>query len=168
MILTEGEVAAIRRQAEAEYPAECCGVLLLREGAAPDRLLYPCRNIQDAKHREDPARFPAEARHAYYMHPDDILAFTRKADAEGYAVAAIYHSHVDVGAYFSPTDRRNALVAGQPAYPDVTYVVVAVDRGHAGEMRAFRWEPSAADFVEVPMGAEVHASDCPEKAVDSR
>ena len=32
-------------------------------------------------------------------------------------MATIYHSHIDAGAYFSETDKRNALVNGEPAYP---------------------------------------------------
>lgn len=151
MILTDAELEAIQKQAEAEYPAECCGVVLEREGSAPDRVVYPCRNVQDAWHARDPERFPRDARTAYHIDPQDILAFTRLADDEGYAVSVIYHSHVDVGAYFSETDRRDALLGDQPAYPGATYVVVAVNNGRAGEARAFRWEPAAGGFVEMPM-----------------
>ena len=158
-MLTDAELAAIRRQAEAEYPAECCGVVLVRGEPAPDRVLYPCRNVQDALHARDPEQYPSDARTAYHMDPHDILAFTRRADEASYAVSVIYHSHVDVGAYFSPTDRRNALIGDQPAYPGATYVVVAVDHGRAGEARAFRWEPTAGDFVEVPMTREARASE---------
>ena len=150
MLLTEAELAAIRTHAEADYPAECCGVILVRGGDEAGRELYRCRNIQNAKHTEDPARFPSDARRAYYMDPRDIQAFTRK-DAEGYRVHVIYHSHVDVGAYFSETDRRNALLGGEPAYPGATYVVVGVRGGRADDARAFRWEPARRDFAEVPL-----------------
>ena len=44
-------------------------------------------------------------------------------------MAVIYHSHVDAGAYFSETDRRQALVGGEPAYPGAVYVVTSVVRG---------------------------------------
>ncbi len=147
MIVTAAELAAIRRQAEAEYPVECCGVVLTRPG---DRALYPCRNLQDAKHAEDPGKFPRTARDAYYMHPEDLRALAAKEE-QGYTVHVIYHSHVDVGAYFSPTDRSNALLDGEPLYPETTYVVVAVDAGGAGEARAFRWDPGTREFAEVSM-----------------
>ncbi len=152
MILTDAELKAIRQHAEAEYPAECCGVVLVGGGRPPDRQLYVCRNIQDAKHAEDPARFPRTAREAYYMHPEDVLEWSRKTE-HGYAVHVIYHSHVDVGAYFSQTDRRNAVLEGEPLYRETTYVVVPVDEGRAGEPRAFRWDADARDFVEVPFTA---------------
>ncbi len=147
MILTAAELAAIRRQAEREYPAECCGVVLVREAPAERRLL-PCRNVQDAKHAEDPGRFPRTARTAYFMDPTDINAFTQ-LERDGFTLRVIYHSHIEAGAYFSETDRRNALLDGQPLYPDVTYVVVAVSGGRAGAAAAFRWAPDRGEFVEV-------------------
>jgi proteasome lid subunit RPN8/RPN11 len=70
----------------------------------------------------------------------------------------IYHSHIDAGAYFSETDRRNALIDGQPAYPGTTYVVVAVDIGRAGAARAYRWADDRVDFVEVPLDGTPHSS----------
>lgn len=148
MLLTEAELAAIRRQAEAEYPAECCGVVLVRARPQPERRLHPCRNVQNDLHARDPERFPRDARTAYYIAHEDLLEISRK-EAQGYGVEVIYHSHVDAGAYFSETDRRQALVNGHPAYPHATYVVVAVDGGRAVEARAFRWEPDAREFGEV-------------------
>ncbi|HYB42047.1 MAG TPA: M67 family metallopeptidase [Candidatus Methylomirabilis sp.] len=146
MILSAGEMAQVQAQAEAEYPAECCGVLLLRSDPTVDRMLMPCRNIQDELHSKDPARHPRDSRTAYFIDPKDLLAIGRR-EAQGYAVAVIYHSHIEAGAYFSPTDRRNALVNGEPAYPDATYVVVSVVAGKAVEARAFVWDPRARDFV---------------------
>lgn len=151
MILTGAELVAVRRQAETEYPAECCGVVLIRaDAAAGERRLRPCRNIQDELRAKDPARFPRAARTAYYMAHEDLIEISRQ-EAQGWAVHVIYHSHVDVGAYFSETDRRNALVDGQPAYPGAVYVVVGVAAGRAGEARAFRWDADRRDFVETPL-----------------
>jgi adenylyltransferase/sulfurtransferase len=153
VVLTEAELAAVRKQAEAEYPAECCGVVLMRDDAPSERWLHPCRNIQNDLHRRDPQRHPRDGRTAYYMAHEDLLDISRQ-QTHGWSVHVIYHSHVDVGAYFSETDRRNALVDGQPAYPDTTYVVVAVSGGRAGEARAFRWDPAARDFLEAPLTME--------------
>jgi proteasome lid subunit RPN8/RPN11 len=150
VILTAAELGAIRTQAEAEYPAECCGVVLVRAGIPAERWLYACRNIQDELHRKDPARHPRPARTAYYMAHEDLLEINRRQMA-GYDVRVIYHSHIDAGAYFSETDRRQAVVDGQPTYPGTTYVVVAVREGRAGDVRAFEWDDPRGDFSEVPL-----------------
>lgn len=149
-VLTAEEVAAIHRHAEADYPAECCGVVLVREGGDRDRRLYACRNIQDVLHAKDPSRFPRDSRTAYYMAHEDLLEIGRQ-EGHGYGVHVIYHSHVDVGAYFSETDRGNALVDGEPAYPGAIYVVIAVKNGRADETQAFRWDGATREFVEVPI-----------------
>ena len=148
MILTPEELGRVRAQAEAEYPAECCGVLLARSAPAPDRALMPCRNIQDELHAQDPVRHPRNSRTAYFIDPKDLLAIGRR-ESQGYRVATIYHSHVDTGAYFSPTDRQNALINGEPAYPEATYVVLSVLEGRVADAGAFRWDAEQRDFLAV-------------------
>jgi len=149
-LLTAAELDAIQRHARADYPSEACGVLLVRAGAPEERRLLPCRNIQDELHARDPARFPRTARTAYYIAHADLIEIGRR-EGDGFEVKVIYHSHVDAGAYFSETDRRNALVDGTPAYPQATYVVVAVSDGRVAETRAHRFSLEGQDFVEVPL-----------------
>jgi proteasome lid subunit RPN8/RPN11 len=122
----------------------------VREGSIGERWLYPCRNIQDELHARDPARHPRPARTAYYIAHEDLLEISRR-QVDGCEVRVIYHSHIDAGAYFSDTDRRQAMVDGQPTYPGTTYVVVSVTDGHAADVRAFRWAADRSDFVEVPL-----------------
>jgi proteasome lid subunit RPN8/RPN11 len=150
VILTPAELEAIQRHARADYPAECCGVLLVRPGASGDRRLLACRNIQDELHARDPGRFPRTARTAYYIAHEDLLEIGRR-EGDGFEVRVIYHSHVDAGAYFSETDRRNAMLDGVPAYPQATYVVVAVADGRVAETRAHRFSAEAREFVEIPI-----------------
>ena len=146
MILSAEEFDRVQAQAEAEYPAECCGVVLVRSGPPVERVLLPCRNIQDELHAKDPVRHPRDARTAYFIDPKDLLAIGRR-EAQGYRVTVIYHSHIDAGAYFSETDKRNALMNGEPAYPDAVYVVVSVVERRLAEAGAFVWDPDAQDFV---------------------
>lgn len=143
MILASAEMAAIARQAAEEYPSECCGVVLAR-GA--ERRVFPCRNVQDTKHAEDPARFPRTARHAYYMDPRDILAWSR-LESDGFRVAVIYHSHPDADAYFSETDAAQAAPPpGDAIYPDAVYVVLSVRDRRVVDAAAFRWDAVARAF----------------------
>jgi proteasome lid subunit RPN8/RPN11 len=150
LLLTPAELDAIQRHAETDYPAECCGVLLVRAADEAERRLLACRNIQDELHAKDPQRFPRTARTAYYIAHPDLLEIGRR-ESEGFEVRVIYHSHVNAGAYFSETDRRNAMVDGTPAYPTATYVVVGVSEGRATETRAHRWSAEKAEFMEIPL-----------------
>jgi proteasome lid subunit RPN8/RPN11 len=164
--LVAEELAAIQRQAVGEYPYESCGVILAR---GEERRLVPCRNIQNELHAKDPARHPRDARTAYYIDPKELLMIGR-LEGEGFRVRVIYHSHVDAGAYFSETDRRQALVGGEPAYPDATYIVTAVvgagGPGAAGvapprveAVAAFRWNEKRRDFVPVELDVPALSPD---------
>jgi proteasome lid subunit RPN8/RPN11 len=156
LLLTTAELEAIQRHAENDYPAECCGVVLVRSANDTERRLVACRNIQDELHAREPERFPRTSRSAYYIAHQDLLEIGRR-ESEGFEVRVIYHSHVDTGAYFSETDRRNAMVDGTPAYPTATYVVVGVTKGRATETRAHRWSAERGEFVEVPLVVGEHA-----------
>ncbi len=109
MILTAEEREAVESQAVEEYPHESCGVILKRSG---ERRLLRCRNAQNELHARDPQRYPRDARTAYYIDPKDLLRIG-DLEREGFDVAVIYHSHIDAGAYFSETDRRQAVVGGR-------------------------------------------------------
>jgi proteasome lid subunit RPN8/RPN11 len=150
MVLTATEREAIRAQAVEEYPFESCGVILTRGG---ERRLLRCRNAQNELHGRDPVRHPRDARTAYYIDPKDLLRIG-DLERQGFSVAVIYHSHVDAGAYFSETDRRQAVVAGEPSYPGAVYVVTSVVRGAVEAMAAFRWEPTSRDFVAMELHHE--------------
>ena len=156
MILMSEEIERIQAQAVAEYPAESCGVILTR---GSERRLMACRNVQNDLHARDPERYPRDARTAYYIDPADLLRIGR-LEGEGFTVSVIYHSHIDAGAYFSETDRRNALLGDEPAYPTATYVVTSVLGGRGDAMAAFRWDGSVRDFVPQPIETAPVAHDC--------
>jgi proteasome lid subunit RPN8/RPN11 len=145
MIVTPDELEALRKQAVEEYPEESCGVILTR---GTERHLLRCRNVQNELHARDPERNPRTARTAYHIDPQDLLRIGR-LESEGFGVAVIYHSHVDAGAYFSETDRRQALMGGEPTYPGTTYVVTSVMRGRVEATTAFRWDEGRREFVPV-------------------
>jgi proteasome lid subunit RPN8/RPN11 len=145
MIVTPAELDAIRNQAVEEYPQESCGVIVVR---GEERRLLRCRNIQDDLHARDPERNLRTARTAYHIDPQDLLRIGR-LESEGFKVSVIYHSHIDAGAYFSETDRRQALMAGEPTYPGTTYLVTSVVQGRVEATTAFRWDETRRDFLPV-------------------
>jgi glutamate-1-semialdehyde 2,1-aminomutase len=158
MLITPDELAAIKRQAIAEYPNECCGVILVRD---TERRHVPCHNVQDQMHARDPVTFPRTARNAYYMDPLDALKLNRYVD-DGFAFAVIYHSHPNAGAYFSETDRGQALIKGEPAYPGAVYVVLSVVGREVKAVAAYRWNAESRVFERADAGdldpTEPHAS----------
>ena len=147
MILTATELAAVQRHAVEEYPRESCGVIVARDG---ERALLRCRNVQDDLHARDPERYPRDARTAYYIDPADLLRIGR-LEADGYTIAVIYHSHIDTGSYFSETDKRNALMADEPSYPEARYVVVSVHAGRLVDASAYAWNGERRDFLPVDL-----------------
>jgi proteasome lid subunit RPN8/RPN11 len=155
MILVPEEREAIMRQALEEYPHEACGVILVR---GRERRLVRCRNAQNELHARDPQRYPRDARTAYYIADTDRLAMVR-LEGEGFRPAVIYHSHVDAGAYFSETDRRQALLGDEPMYPEASYVVVSVVNSRVAAVGAFRWDAGRRDFVPVDLPDEATASN---------
>jgi proteasome lid subunit RPN8/RPN11 len=148
-ILTREELETVRAQATQEYPFESCGVVLSR---GSERRLLRCRNAQNELHARDPQRYPRDARTAYYIDPKDLLRIG-DLERQGFAVAVIYHSHVDAGAYFSETDIRQALVGGEPAYPGAIYVVTSVLGGVVDAVAAFRWNAEARKFLQMEFPA---------------
>ena len=147
IIIRSDNFAAIIAQAEREFPYECCGFIV---GDGPAEQARPIRNIQNQKLTENPSNHPRDPRTAFLMDPKEHLAVLEKIDREKLALKAVYHSHPDHDAYFSPTDRAQACSfdPGEPDYPDTAYVVVSVKAGKFARAAAFVWDPERKDFVE--------------------
>ena len=54
----------------------------------------------------------------------------------------LYHSHLDVGAYFSETDAAAATMGGdKPSYDGLFYLVTSVRKGVVDDHKLFAWDP---------------------------
>ena len=131
----------------AAVPEECCGAVVTRDGRDHVR---PFTNIQNRLHAENPTENPRDATTAYSPEPKELFAVLKSGDEPGARLKVFYHSHAINGSYFSDEDRARAMFGDDPAYPDVTYVVVS-DARERGEARAFRWDEASHGFVEVPI-----------------
>jgi proteasome lid subunit RPN8/RPN11 len=131
---------------EAEPEREACGFVVRREGALR---VEPVPNAADRYHALDPARFPRTSRDSYLMDPKEQLRIHRELEAWGGEIAAVWHSHVETGAYFSAKDRADATVDGAPAVPGADYLVLGVKGGRVTEVRRYRWD--GKDFVEADL-----------------
>lgn len=145
-------LADIYAHARDTYPEECCGFLLGPQHSATIDVVRRCINEQNRYHALDPQRFPRTAREAYYLGGKD-LRFLLESLSSPQPVKIIYHSHPDVGAYFSAEDTRAALgrepdATATPQYP-VDYLVIDAQADHIAGAKLFRWTPTQHTFLQV-------------------
>ncbi|MYB58409.1 MAG: M67 family metallopeptidase [Gemmatimonadetes bacterium] len=135
--------------AQWEYPAECCGIVT--EDASGVQTIHPCENIQDKLHAADPETHPRTSRTAYRMNDMHVMKIQSEAEQAGGRIVAIYHSHIDVDAYFSQEDQDAATFFGEPTYPGVVYPIIPVKnaRVDVGGEKVFQWRDSSSKFEEV-------------------
>lgn len=147
------DLTAVLRHVAVAYPNEGCG-LILRDRAGTFTV-RPMANAYDRYHAVDPDTFPRTSRTAYFFDPKEWLAVSQQAETAGDQIACIFHSHVDVGAYFSAEDRAMAAPEGQPLHPGVSYLVVAVDAGKATTARLYWWQEGEFQEINVPFPGSV-------------
>ena len=132
--------------ARAAYPDEACGLFVGRSW--DEARLVELENLQDRYHARDPERFPRTARTAYTMHP---LRLNEAVD-EGGGLVCIWHSHCDVGAYFSDEDVRVALGGGdEPLWSGTDYLVVSCRAEGVDDLKMFRWNAAQSRFEVAPV-----------------
>ena len=146
-VVSAEALAEIYAHAYREYPNECCGIIFGARGSDAADRASARENAQDRLHAQDPARYPRDARTAYNFDAKDLFDLQRSLRRDNPA-KIIYHSHVDVGAYFSKEDAAAALCEDEPWYP-VEYVVIDVKADGARAAAQFAWDPIARAFVEV-------------------
>lgn len=140
-MLCSDHLRRIVELAGAGYPNEACGLIVGPSWAKAQ--LVELDNLQDRYHARDPQRFPRSARAAYAMHPLELCAAVDEAGG----LLCIWHSHGDVGAYFSEEDVRVALGGGDaPMWPGTSYLVVSCRAGVVDGAKLFAWNPAARTF----------------------
>jgi proteasome lid subunit RPN8/RPN11 len=146
-VLTPQALEAIYAHARRDYPKECCGIVYGPRDQATADTATACANIQDRLHAEDPERHTRDARTAYNLDARDLLAL-QKSLRGATPAKIVYHSHVDVGSYFSETDQAAAQFEGEPAYP-VEYVVVDIRADGPRGAKQFAWDEQQKKYVEI-------------------
>jgi len=121
LTISRAIVDAILEQSRAEYPDECCGVILGPVGADSPQRLKPMANA-------------AHSPTFYEFDPKDLLALYREVDDKDEEIVVIYHSHTETEAYPSRTD---IAYAGEPG---AHYVLVSTREEIAPttELRSYR------------------------------
>jgi proteasome lid subunit RPN8/RPN11 len=127
----------IRHHGEAEYPHECCGLLIGRfteDGRKEVFKVYPISNAREE-----------EARHnRSLITPDEYMRGERYARERGLDIVGNYHSHPDHPAVPSPFDLDHA-------WPTWSYIIVSVREGQAKDLRSWEMETDRSRFNEEEM-----------------
>jgi proteasome lid subunit RPN8/RPN11 len=153
--VTKGVIEQVSEHARESYAKdeEACGYLT----GPGDRPLYcdgstPLENLANRYHAADPETYPRTGRTYFLLHP---MKFAKAVDAgrtNGRPVRILYHSHLDVGAYFSETDAAAATMGGdRPSYDGLFYLVTSIRQGVVDDHKLFAWDPDTKSFVETPM-----------------
>ncbi len=121
LVLDARHTAAIRRHGEADYPAEACGLI---GGAIEGDRKVAIQLVPLANQRS------ASARNRYLIDPESFRRAQEKLDRDGLEVIGVYHSHPDHPPAPSTFDREHA-------WPWLSYVIVAVTSGRAGELQSW-------------------------------
>jgi proteasome lid subunit RPN8/RPN11 len=119
--ISQNFVDAIIAQSRAEYPDECCGVILGPTGSGKAERLKPMINA-------------AHSPTFYEFDSKDLLALYREIDDNDEEIVVIYHSHTETEARPSRTDIAYA------SEPLAHYVLVSTreEIAPAIEFRSFR------------------------------
>jgi [CysO sulfur-carrier protein]-S-L-cysteine hydrolase len=151
LVIAPGILEQVNDEARRAYSRdeESCGFLV---GPADDgrRLdgIVPMVNRANALHRLDPEQYPRTGRMYFDIDSMKFEGAIRRGATEGRPVKVLYHSHLDVGAYFSPTDQEVAKMGqGEPPW-DLAYLVTSVRAGQTDDRKLFIWDPSTREFVE--------------------
>src|SRR2546429_7248947 len=131
--LTEEQLSEIRAHGERDYPFECCGLMLGRFEDGRKRVLemYPISNA-----REEEAK-----RNRFLIRPEELMRGETYAREKSLDVVGFYHSHPDDRAVPSQYDLDHA-------WPSYSYIVVAVEKGQAADLRSWEMEFDRSRFNE--------------------
>lgn len=165
LVFSRSVIAAVEADALAGYAddAEACGYL---RGPASEPLLCDehvrMPNLANKLHALDPEQYFRTARTFFAFNEKKLDDAVRASAVEGRPVKVLYHSHLDAGAYFSPTDAAvmsfgeppafeggPATMGPGPAWP-LAFLVTSVRAGAVDEHRLFVWDAGARAFVASP------------------
>jgi proteasome lid subunit RPN8/RPN11 len=153
VVLEPPVLARVFEEARAAYARdeESCGLLV---GPADDAErvdeVVPMENRANKLHALDPETYPRTGRMYFDIDPMKFARAVHEGEARGRPVKVLYHSHLDVGAYFSETDALAATAGGlEPTY-DLAYLVTSVRGGTVDGHKLFLWDPESRSFVEAP------------------
>ena len=122
--LEEERLNEIRHHGVADYPYECCGLLIGRYQKDGSKVVLETYPISNA--REESAK-----RNRFLIQPEELLKGERHARSRKLEVVGFYHSHPDSPAVPSQYDLEHA-------WPTYSYIIVKTVEAEALDL--FSWE----------------------------
>ncbi|HSL22738.1 MAG TPA: M67 family metallopeptidase [Vicinamibacterales bacterium] len=128
-----GALDSIRAHAAAAYPDECCGALIgAPAGNGTTRVLQTLAL---------PNATDEGARRRFLVRPADYRSAEARAREAGADLVGFYHSHPDHPARPSAYDLEHA-------WPNLSYLIVAVAQGEPADVRSWRLLDDRTKFRE--------------------
>ena len=121
--------AEIRRHGSETYPNECCGALIASGDTIVEAFPLPNTTAEGPRRR-------------FLIGPADYRMAEARAREAGGTLAGFYHSHPDHPARPSETDLAQA-------WPNLTYIIVAVRAGTPEDLRSWRLLEDRSGFEEI-------------------
>jgi proteasome lid subunit RPN8/RPN11 len=131
IILKTDQFNNILRHGEADYPYECCGLLIghFEDGKKIVLETFPISNA-----REEEAK-----RNRFLITPEEFSRGEKHARKENLDVVGFYHSHPDHPARPSQFDFEHA-------WPLYSYVIVSVVKGEATILSSWELKDDRSEF----------------------
>ena len=154
LTITRAVIARVDDEALAAFARdeESCGLLL---GPSEQPLLVdaivPMDNRANKLHQLDPETYPRTGRMYFDLDPLKFERAVHAGEGNGQPVKVLYHSHLDVGAYFSDTDAQAATMGGDAPSYDLAYLVTSVRAGVVDDRKLFVWSATTKTFVETDL-----------------
>lgn len=130
-MITTGALEEIRRHGRETYPDECCGALIERDGHIVEAFRLPNTTAAGARRR-------------FEIAPSDYRLAEARARELRATLGGFYHSHPDHPARPSQHDLEQA-------WPNLSYVIVAVAAGIPGDLTAWRLRDDRSAFEKVEL-----------------
>jgi proteasome lid subunit RPN8/RPN11 len=165
IVVTRAVIDEVAEHARKSYATdeEACGYLAGPAGSAGlcDQAV-PLANLANRYHAMDPESYPRTGRTYFLIDPMKFQKAIAAGTTSGRPVRVLYHSHLDVGAYFSETDAAAATMGGdKPSYEELRYLVTSVRQGVVDDHKLFAWDAVTKGFVEVPFEIVEEAQNSP-------
>ena len=148
LVITRAVLDEMKAHAIAAYPSECCGYVT-GPVAEPSLLDASERadNEADKYHKLDPITFPRTSKDYFKINELKAGKVFDKGAAAGRPVKVIYHSHPNVGAYFSAEDAATFASENTLMWP-CAFIVLASRADHVAEVKLHVHVPGTNSFRE--------------------